>query len=216
MHLDVGHTPDAMNIHLVRELTEKYRRGGRVVVGHMAKLSLLPPEQVSGAGAAPGGCRHRRHGAAGDRSLPDGARPGAQRAARRGGRQSADRARRQLLAFVQQHPQSGDALRRLLADPHGEPLRQRPPARSPGRAARVLPHAHRPVGSSAQPPGLRAWRSAIRPTSSSSMRNRPSRRSPKSRNPLRPSRAAGRRLLGRFLSCCGHNRRLRARPLGPS
>jgi cytosine deaminase len=46
MHLDVGHTPDAMNVHLVRELTEKYRRGGRVVVGHMAKLSLLPPEQV--------------------------------------------------------------------------------------------------------------------------------------------------------------------------
>ena len=46
IHLDVGHTPDAMNVHLVRELTEKYKRGGRVVVGHMAKLSLLPPEQV--------------------------------------------------------------------------------------------------------------------------------------------------------------------------
>src|ERR1043166_9452977 len=43
---DVAHTPDAMNVHLVRELTEKYKRGGRVVVGHMAKLSLLPPEQV--------------------------------------------------------------------------------------------------------------------------------------------------------------------------
>jgi cytosine deaminase len=47
MHLDVGPTPDAMNIHLVRELTEKYRRGGRVVVGHMAKLSLLPPSEVA-------------------------------------------------------------------------------------------------------------------------------------------------------------------------
>jgi cytosine/creatinine deaminase len=46
IHLDVGHTPEAMNVHLVRELTEKYRRGGRVVVGHMAKLSLLPPEQA--------------------------------------------------------------------------------------------------------------------------------------------------------------------------
>src|SRR5262249_28978964 len=34
-------------IHLVRELTEKYRRGGRVVVGHMAKLSLLPPGEVA-------------------------------------------------------------------------------------------------------------------------------------------------------------------------
>jgi cytosine deaminase len=47
MHLDVGNTPDAMNIHLVRALTDKYRRGGRVVVGHMAKLSLLPPDQVA-------------------------------------------------------------------------------------------------------------------------------------------------------------------------
>jgi cytosine deaminase len=47
MHLDVGNTPDGMNIHLVRELTEKYKRGGRVVVGHMAKLSLLPPDEVA-------------------------------------------------------------------------------------------------------------------------------------------------------------------------
>jgi cytosine deaminase len=36
-----------MNIHLVRELTEKYNRGGRVVVGHMAKLSLMPPAEVA-------------------------------------------------------------------------------------------------------------------------------------------------------------------------
>jgi cytosine/creatinine deaminase len=47
MHLDVGNTPDAMNIHLVRELTDQYRRGGRVVVGHMAKLSLLPPDELA-------------------------------------------------------------------------------------------------------------------------------------------------------------------------
>jgi len=47
LHLDVGNTPDGMHIHLVRELTEKYRRGGRVVVGHMAKLSLLPPSDVA-------------------------------------------------------------------------------------------------------------------------------------------------------------------------
>jgi cytosine/creatinine deaminase len=47
IHLDVGNTPDAMNIHLVRELTDQYRRGGRVVVGHMAKLSLLPPGELS-------------------------------------------------------------------------------------------------------------------------------------------------------------------------
>jgi cytosine/creatinine deaminase len=48
MHLDVGNTPEAMDIHLVRDLTEKYGRGGRVVVGHMAKLSLLPPDRAAG------------------------------------------------------------------------------------------------------------------------------------------------------------------------
>jgi cytosine/creatinine deaminase len=47
IHLDVGVTADTMNIYLVRELTEQFKRGGRVVVGHMAKLSLLPPEQVA-------------------------------------------------------------------------------------------------------------------------------------------------------------------------
>jgi cytosine deaminase len=47
MHLDVGNTPDDMNIHQVRALTDRYQRGGRVVVGHMAKLSLLPPDQLA-------------------------------------------------------------------------------------------------------------------------------------------------------------------------
>ena len=47
MHLDVGHSADSMDIHLVRQLTERYQRGGRVVVGHMAKLSLLAPRDVA-------------------------------------------------------------------------------------------------------------------------------------------------------------------------
>jgi cytosine deaminase len=47
LHLDVGPTPEGMFIHQVRELTEKYKRGGRVAVGHMAKLSLLPPAEVA-------------------------------------------------------------------------------------------------------------------------------------------------------------------------
>jgi cytosine/creatinine deaminase len=47
MHLDVGHTANDMYIHLVRELTDQYKRGGRVVAGHMAKLSLLPPAELS-------------------------------------------------------------------------------------------------------------------------------------------------------------------------
>jgi cytosine/creatinine deaminase len=47
IHLDVGNTPKAMDIHLVCELTEEYRRGGRVVVGHMAKLSTMRPSEVA-------------------------------------------------------------------------------------------------------------------------------------------------------------------------
>ena len=139
IHLDVGNTPDAMNIHLVRELTETYKRGGRVVVGHMAKLSLLPPDRGGGARAPAGRYRRRGHRAADDRPVPDGTRPRPRRAARRGRCQPADRARRELLAFVQQHPQSGDALRRLLAHPHGESLRQRAAGRPSRAASRMLP-----------------------------------------------------------------------------
>jgi len=47
LHLDVGDSPDQMLIYQVLDLTERYRRGGRVVAGHMAKLSLLPPEEVA-------------------------------------------------------------------------------------------------------------------------------------------------------------------------
>jgi cytosine deaminase len=47
MHLDVGDSADHMDIHFVRALTEEYGRGGRVVVGHMAKLSLLPPDRLA-------------------------------------------------------------------------------------------------------------------------------------------------------------------------
>lgn len=50
LHLDVGTTADHMDIHQVRELTERYRRGGRVTVGHMAKLSLMPPRDVEALG----------------------------------------------------------------------------------------------------------------------------------------------------------------------
>lgn len=42
MHLDSGNSPEAMDIHLVCELTEKYGLGGRVAVGHMCKLSTMP------------------------------------------------------------------------------------------------------------------------------------------------------------------------------
>ena len=46
IHLDVGPTADHLYVHQVCELTEKYRRGGRVVVAHMAKLSTMPPDAL--------------------------------------------------------------------------------------------------------------------------------------------------------------------------
>jgi len=45
LHLDFGNSPEAMDLHLVMELTEQYRYGGRVNVGHVTKLSTLPPEE---------------------------------------------------------------------------------------------------------------------------------------------------------------------------
>ena len=41
MHLDSGNTPDSMDIPLVCELTEQYRLGGRVAVGHMSRMSTM-------------------------------------------------------------------------------------------------------------------------------------------------------------------------------
>jgi cytosine deaminase len=47
LHLDVGDDPTQMHIYQVLELTGLYQRGGRVVAGHMAKLSLLPPAETA-------------------------------------------------------------------------------------------------------------------------------------------------------------------------
>jgi cytosine deaminase len=46
LHLDVGHSAEHMDIRQVIDLTHKYKRGGRVVAGHMAKLSLLPADEL--------------------------------------------------------------------------------------------------------------------------------------------------------------------------
>lgn len=45
MHLDLGDSAEQMDIEYVCELTERYRYGGRVAIGHVTKLSLLPPER---------------------------------------------------------------------------------------------------------------------------------------------------------------------------
>ena len=45
LHIDSGHDPAAMDNMLVAELTEKYKYGGRVAMGHMTKVAALPPDK---------------------------------------------------------------------------------------------------------------------------------------------------------------------------
>src|ERR1700761_5383333 len=51
MHLDVGPTAEHLDVYDVIELTKRHGLGGRVTVGHMAKLSLLPPAELENVGA---------------------------------------------------------------------------------------------------------------------------------------------------------------------
>ncbi len=43
MHIDSGHDPASLDTHLVADLTERFRLGGRVAIGHATKLAGLPP-----------------------------------------------------------------------------------------------------------------------------------------------------------------------------
>jgi cytosine deaminase len=59
MHIDSGHDPASMDSHLVADLTEKYKLGGRVAMGHVTKVAGLPPDRqkdiarrLAGAGVA--------------------------------------------------------------------------------------------------------------------------------------------------------------------
>jgi len=45
MHLDLGDTPDGMQIEYVCDCTERFRYGGRVAVGHVTQLSTAPRPQ---------------------------------------------------------------------------------------------------------------------------------------------------------------------------
>jgi len=47
MHLDSGNSWEQMDIHLVCELTEEFGLGGRVAVGHMCKMSTMPPVEFA-------------------------------------------------------------------------------------------------------------------------------------------------------------------------
>lgn len=47
MHLDFGPDPSALDLEYVCELTERYRYGERVTIGHVTKLSAVPPARLA-------------------------------------------------------------------------------------------------------------------------------------------------------------------------
>ncbi|HWX62936.1 amidohydrolase family protein [Bradyrhizobium sp.] len=51
MHLDLAETTDGMQIEYVCRKTEEFGWGGRVAVGHVTQLSLLPPERFNAIAA---------------------------------------------------------------------------------------------------------------------------------------------------------------------
>ena len=136
MHLDFAPTADDLDLLYVCELTDKFKYGGRVAIGHVTKLSAAPPEVFDKAA--------RRMADAGvaltvlpstDLYLMGRHMPHTRHARRDGGAQAPAR-RRQLLALHQQRAQPVHAVRRLLADPHGQPLRQHlPGGRAPATSA---------------------------------------------------------------------------------
>ena len=90
-HLDFDLDPSWMHLDEVCRQTDAHRWGGRVAIGHVTKLSTIDHSRLRQDRRPAGRRRRRRHGAAGDRPVPDGARAPASRAARRRARASAAR-----------------------------------------------------------------------------------------------------------------------------
>jgi len=74
LHLDFDLDPSWWHMEEVCRQTERRNYHGRVAIGHATKLSALPPERLRAASERLAQAGRRRHGAAGDRSLSDGAR----------------------------------------------------------------------------------------------------------------------------------------------
>ena len=72
IHLDVGPTADAMNIYLVRELTEQFKRGGRGRGRPYGQAVPVAAGACGSAGTQPGEHRYRRHSPPHHRSLSHG------------------------------------------------------------------------------------------------------------------------------------------------
>ena len=155
MHLDSGNSPDEMDIHLVCELTEKYRLGGRVAVGHMCKLSTMPLADLRALA--------RRIADAG---VAVTVLPATELFMM--GRDQEYNVRRGVadVNLLVEHGvncslSTNNVLnpftpyRRRVAAADGESAGQRLPDQRAGAAARVLRHADRAVGTADEPAGLR-------------------------------------------------------------
>ena len=69
MHLDLGETTDGMQVDYVCRKTEEYGWGGRVAVGHVTQMSLLPPARFDAIARRLAERRRRGDGPAVDRPL---------------------------------------------------------------------------------------------------------------------------------------------------
>ena len=156
LHLDVGDNPAHMDVYRVLELTEQYKRGGRVVVGHMAKLSLLPPTELAALAG-----RLRDAGIA-VTVLPatDLYLMGRERdhAVVRGVADANFLSASGLTCSLSSNNilNAATPVWRLLADPHRQSAGECAADRRAGRVARVVPDADRALGKAAQSEGLRA------------------------------------------------------------
>ena len=203
IHLDVGNTPEEMDIHLVCELTEQYRRGGRVVVGHMAKLSTMPPGEVAALA--------RRLA---DTGIAVTVLPLTDLFVM--GRDQDHNVRRGVADanFLVEHGVNcslstnnvlnpvtpyGDCSLIRMANLHANVLQIGQPA----QLRECFRDADRALGAAAQSARITGSRSATRPTSSSSMPSRRSRPWRRSASRSRSSSAAGRPWFGTRQSSCG-------------
>jgi len=158
-----------MHLDEVCRRTDQSGWGGRVAIGHVSKLSALDADalqsvgrRLAGAGVAvycPAATDLYLMGRGAAHSVPRGVAPATSPARPRG----------DLFAVDQQRPQSVHAVRRLLADPDGKPLRQCRTGGTTRRVDGVPRHGDDAVGPPDESVATTASPSAIPPTSSCSI-----------------------------------------------
>ena len=111
MHLDFGPDPNDLDLEYVCRLTDTYRYGGRVAIGHVTKLSAAPAERFEEAAKRLADAGVALTVLPGDGPLPDGAAHAPQCDAGCNPYSHAAAHRGQLLALHQQRPEPVHAVR---------------------------------------------------------------------------------------------------------